>query len=68
MDIVRYGAGSLRIVAVHGIQGTRAVWRPLADRLYDDAVAWTWQAIRTTDQRAALKDIDIPALIVHGDN
>lgn len=34
-----------------------------ADR---DAVAWTWQSISTTDQRAVLPAIDIPTLIVHG--
>lgn len=37
--------------------------REPADR---DAVAWTWQAIRDTDQRALLSAIDIPTLIVHG--
>lgn len=37
--------------------------REAADR---DAVAWTWQAISTTDQRALLPVIDIPTLIVHG--
>jgi pimeloyl-ACP methyl ester carboxylesterase len=37
--------------------------REPADR---DAVAWTWQAISNTDQRALLSSIDIPALIVHG--
>jgi len=37
--------------------------REAADR---DAVAWTWQAIRTTDQRTLLPAIDIPTLIVHG--
>lgn len=34
-----------------------------ADR---DAVAWTWQAIRHSDQRTLLPEIDVPALIVHG--
>lgn len=34
-----------------------------ADR---DAVAWTWQAIRYSDQRTLLPTIDVPALIVHG--
>lgn len=37
--------------------------REAADR---DAVAWTWQAIGTTDQRTFLPAIDIPTLIVHG--
>jgi pimeloyl-ACP methyl ester carboxylesterase len=37
--------------------------REPADR---DAVAWTWQAISGTDQRALLSTIDIPTLIVHG--
>lgn len=31
-----------------------------------DAVAWTWQAIRSTDQRAILERLDLPALILHG--
>jgi pimeloyl-ACP methyl ester carboxylesterase len=37
MDIVREGNGALRIVAVHGIQGTRAVWRPMAGLMRDEA-------------------------------
>lgn len=37
--------------------------REPADR---NAVAWTWQAIRDTDQRALLSSIDVPVLIVHG--
>lgn len=37
--------------------------REAADR---EAVAWTWQAIRDTDQRALLSGIDLPTLIVHG--
>lgn len=41
----------------------RLALREAADR---DAVAWTWQAISTTDQRALLPAIDIPSLIVHG--
>ncbi|SDR61120.1 alpha/beta fold hydrolase [Paraburkholderia tuberum] len=180
MDIVRHGDGPRHIVAVHGIQGTRAVWRPLAESMEHEvslmlpnlrgrgvamrgtyaadysleafagelalaidacthgqpyclagwsmgvtvslaslpllahrperlilmsgspslralrwfhapggaaleaeiaarkarlglveaadhnAVAWTWQAIRDTDQRASLASIDIPTLILHG--
>lgn len=31
-----------------------------------DAVAWTWEALRSTDQRALLGTIDLPTLIVHG--
>ncbi|WP_454825195.1 alpha/beta fold hydrolase [Paraburkholderia xenovorans] len=31
-----------------------------------DAVAWTWAAIRETDQTAVLPSIEIPALIVSG--
>lgn len=34
-----------------------------ADR---QAVAWTWQAVRATDQRPLLRAIDLPTLIVHG--
>lgn len=34
-----------------------------ADR---DAAAWTWQAIRGTNQLALLPAIDLPTLIVHG--
>jgi len=30
------------------------------------AVAWTWTAIRDTDQRAALPTIDLPTQILHG--
>jgi pimeloyl-ACP methyl ester carboxylesterase len=37
MDIVREGSGALRIVAVHGIQGTCAVWRPVATQMRDEA-------------------------------
>ncbi len=37
--------------------------REAADR---DAVAWTWQAIRNTDQRPLLSAIEMPTLIVHG--
>lgn len=29
-------------------------------------VAWTWQALRATDQRPSLGAIDIPAVVVHG--
>ncbi|MFS8973273.1 alpha/beta fold hydrolase [Cupriavidus necator] len=32
------------------------------------AVAWTWQALRTTDQRKLLPLLHLPALIVHGDS
>jgi pimeloyl-ACP methyl ester carboxylesterase len=38
----------------------------LIDAADHDAVAWTWQAIRDTDQRAILETIDVPTLIVHG--
>ena len=31
-----------------------------------DAVAWTWEAIRHTDQSETLRDIDLPVLILHG--
>ena len=37
--------------------------RVAADR---EAVAATWTAIRSTDQRPHLKDIDIPTLVIHG--
>ena len=37
--------------------------RVAADR---EAVAATWTAIRGTDQRAHLKDIDIPTRVIHG--
>lgn len=30
------------------------------------AVAWTWEAIRHTDHRLSLSEIDIPTLIIHG--
>src|SRR5215469_923292 len=35
MDVREAGQGSIRIVAVHGIQGTRTVWLPLAEQLDD---------------------------------
>jgi pimeloyl-ACP methyl ester carboxylesterase len=31
-----------------------------------DAVAWTWAAIRATNQRPCLERIDVPALVLHG--
>lgn len=31
-----------------------------------DAVAWTWQAIRNSDQRHLLPALELPALILHG--
>lgn len=37
--------------------------REPADR---NAVAWTWQAIRDTDQRALLASVDVPVLVLHG--
>uniref|UniRef100_UPI0020326F16 alpha/beta fold hydrolase n=1 Tax=Caballeronia sp. INML3 TaxID=2921752 RepID=UPI0020326F16 len=33
MDIAMQGRGARTIVAIHGIQGTRAVWHPLANEL-----------------------------------
>jgi alcohol dehydrogenase class IV/pimeloyl-ACP methyl ester carboxylesterase len=38
----------------------------LSEAADHDAVAWTWQAIRSTDQRAVLERLDIPTLILHG--
>jgi pimeloyl-ACP methyl ester carboxylesterase len=37
MDVRTAGNGREIVVAVHGIQGTRAVWNPVAHRLLDDA-------------------------------
>ncbi|WP_231949321.1 alpha/beta fold hydrolase [Herminiimonas arsenitoxidans] len=37
--------------------------RDAADR---DAVAWSWQSISQSDQRALLPTMDLPVLIVHG--
>jgi pimeloyl-ACP methyl ester carboxylesterase len=37
--------------------------RDVADR---DAVAWTWEAIRRSDQRHQLARIEIPTLVLHG--
>lgn len=34
-DVICTGGGAARVVAVHGIQGTRAAWLPLADALAD---------------------------------
>jgi pimeloyl-ACP methyl ester carboxylesterase len=38
----------------------------LAGAAEHDAVAWTWQAVRSTDQRALLPSITVPTLIFHG--
>jgi pimeloyl-ACP methyl ester carboxylesterase len=38
----------------------------LSEAADHDAVAWTWQAIHSTDQRTMLERLDIPALILHG--
>ncbi|WP_438390521.1 alpha/beta fold hydrolase [Caballeronia sp. DA-9] len=38
----------------------------LIDAADRDAVACTWQAVRSTDQRMLLPQLDIPALILHG--
>ncbi|EHP43031.1 hydrolase [Cupriavidus basilensis OR16] len=38
----------------------------LAEAADHRAVAWTWQNIRSTDQRALLPRIRTPALVVHG--
>lgn len=37
MDVIETGKGNLTIVAVHGIQGTRASWTPLATAMQDEA-------------------------------
>lgn len=37
MDVIRVGNGPVTVVALHGIQGTRAAWLPLARALADDA-------------------------------
>lgn len=37
MDTIESGHGPVRIVAVHGIQGTRASWQGLADRMANEA-------------------------------
>jgi pimeloyl-ACP methyl ester carboxylesterase len=37
MDTIEVGHGPMRIVAVHGIQGTAASWQPLAEKLADEA-------------------------------
>lgn len=39
VDIETKGSGPLQVVAVHGIQGTRAAWSGVVDALADDA---TW--------------------------
>jgi pimeloyl-ACP methyl ester carboxylesterase len=44
----------------------REVRLKLAEAADRQAVAWTWQAVRTTDQRPLLGAIDLPTLIVHG--
>ena len=38
----------------------------LRDAADHDAVAWTWQSISHSDQRALLPMLDVPTLIVHG--
>lgn len=37
MDCIQTGTGPIQIVALHGIQGTRAAWLPLAEALGDVA-------------------------------
>ncbi len=37
MDVIRSGTGPMPVVALHGIQGTRAAWMPLAEALGDVA-------------------------------
>jgi pimeloyl-ACP methyl ester carboxylesterase len=37
MDIITTGSGPRVVIAVHGIQGTRAVWQAVADGLRDEA-------------------------------
>lgn len=37
MDVQITGKGHALVVALHGIQGTRAVWAPLAQRLSEAA-------------------------------
>lgn len=37
MDVVCKGSGVHTVVAIHGIQGTRASWQPLVDVLQDEA-------------------------------
>lgn len=37
MDVARVGSGPVTVVALHGIQGTRAAWLRLARALADDA-------------------------------
>lgn len=36
MDIIESGNGPTRLVAVHGIQGTRASWQAIADRMGEE--------------------------------
>lgn len=45
MDIEIKGSGPLRVVAVHGIQGTRAAWSPVAEALAD-AATWVLPNLR----------------------
>lgn len=53
-------AALLREIAV---REQRLGLREPADR---NAVAWTWQAIRDTDQRTLLASVDVPVLVLHG--
>ncbi|WP_042886735.1 alpha/beta fold hydrolase [Cupriavidus necator] len=39
----------------------------LAQAADHQTVAWTWQALRTTDQRCLLPSLRLPALVVHGE-
>lgn len=51
-DVVCSGNGELTVVAIHGIQGTRASWQPLAAALQDEA---RWVLPNLRGRAAALR-------------
>ncbi|MBK5123814.1 alpha/beta hydrolase [Burkholderia sp. R-69980] len=69
------GTGAIREVRWFRAEDERSLLQEIATRekrlelkeaADHDAVAWTWQAIRSTDQRAVLERLDLPALVLHG--
>ncbi|PXW28632.1 Pimeloyl-ACP methyl ester carboxylesterase [Paraburkholderia caballeronis] len=52
--------------ALHDEIAAREVRLKLSEAADRQAVAWTWQSIRTADHRPLLETIDLPTLIVHG--
>lgn len=49
MDILECGRGPATIIAIHGIQGTRTIWLPVAEQL-SDRVRWILPNLRGRGQ------------------